>query len=69
MKKVLIKLIKWYQRLPGNFHFACKYYPSCSNYMIEALEEYGTFTGLWLGFKRLLRCNSFAKGGYDPLKK
>ncbi len=69
MKKILIKLIKWYQKLPGNFHFSCKFYPSCSEYMLEAIEEYGSLKGGWLGIKRILRCNPFSKGGYDPVKK
>ena len=68
MKNILIKLIKLYQRLPGLFHFSCKYYPSCSNYRIEALEKYGFFKGSFLGIKRILKCNPFSKGGYDPVK-
>ena len=69
MKNLLIKLIKLYQKIPGDFHFNCKYYPRCSDYAIEALEEYGVLKGTFLGLKRILRCNPFSKGGYDPLKK
>ena len=68
MKKRLIKLIKWYQKLPGLFHFNCKYYPTCSNYCIDAINKYGVFKGVFLGIKRILRCNPFSKGGYDPVK-
>lgn len=68
MKRFLIKLIKLYQRLPGKFHYSCKFYPTCSNYMIEAITKYGSLKGLYLGFKRILKCNPFSKGGYDPLK-
>ena len=72
MKKILIKLIKLYQRIPGDFHNACRFYPTCSNYAIEALEVHGTFKGCYLIIKRLLRCNPFnKKGGIDlvPPKK
>ena len=69
MKKSLINLIKLYQKVPGKFHYSCKFYPSCSNYMIESLETYGLLKGIFLGIKRILRCNPFSKGGYDPVKK
>ncbi len=68
MKNFLIKLILIYQKIPGSFHNHCKYYPTCSNYMLEALKKYGIFKGLFLGLKRILKCNPFSKGGYDPLK-
>lgn len=68
MKNLLIKLIKLYQRIPGKFHYSCKFYPTCSNYMIEAITKYGSVKGLYLGLKRILKCNPFSKGGYDPLK-
>lgn len=68
MKNMFIKLIRVYQKTPGLFHYNCKFYPSCSNYMIAALEKYGFFKGTFLGIKRILRCNPFSKGGYDPLK-
>ena len=68
MKKVIIKLIKIYQKTPGLFHFNCKFYPSCSNYTIEALEKYGLIKGSFLGIKRILKCNPFSKGGFDPLR-
>lgn len=68
MKNLLIKLIKLYQRIPGKFHYSCKFYPTCSNYMIEAITKYGSVKGLYLGLKRIIKCNPFNKGGYDPLK-
>ena len=46
----------------------CKYYPTCSTYAIMAIEEYGALKGSLLGVKRILKCNPFSKGGYDPLK-
>lgn len=72
MKKVLIKIVKLYQSIPGNFHNACRFYPSCSNYAIEALEIHGCIKGTYLTIKRILKCNPFnEKGGIDlvPPKK
>ena len=68
MKKMLIKLIRTYQKIPGNFHYNCKFIPTCSEYAIEAIERYGAVKGLIISLKRLIRCNPFSKGGYDPLK-
>lgn len=69
MKKILIALIHLYQKIPGNFHSACHFYPTCSNYAIEALEEYGAFKGSYLAIKRILRCHPNAPFGYDPVIK
>ncbi len=72
MKKLLIKLIKFYQTLPLHSHRACRFYPTCSNYAIEALTIHGTFKGSILTIKRILRCNPFNKNsGIDlvPPKK
>lgn len=67
MKKILIKLIKIYQSIPGDFHYRCKYEPTCSNYAIEAISKYGSIKGTILAIKRIMRCNPFSKGGYDPV--
>lgn len=69
MKKVFIKLIEFYQKAisPWLGH-NCKYYPTCSEYTKQAIEKYGAVKGTIKGFKRILRCNPFSKGGYDPLK-
>ena len=69
MKNVLIKLIKLYQKIPGNFHNSCKYIPSCSNYAIEAIEEYGSIKGSFMAIIRILKCNPFSKGGIDLVPK
>lgn len=45
----------------------CRYTPTCSNYMMEAIEVHGVFKGLLLGIKRILRCNPFGGYGYDPV--
>lgn len=69
MKKLSIYLIKAYQRIPVPWHSMCKFQPTCSNYAIEALEEYGFIKGWYLSMKRILRCNPFTKPGYDPVPK
>ena len=71
MKNILIKIIKNYQKIPFKSHDSCKYIPTCSNYMIEALEEHGLVKGLYLGIKRLLKCNPLTKNEYkyDPVPK
>ena len=48
--------------------YHCKYYPTCSEYTLQAIEKYGILKGSFLGIKRIFRCNPFSKGGYDPLK-
>ena len=65
MKKILIKLIEIYQKIPGNFHQNCKYIPTCSNYSKEAISRYGALKGSILTIKRLLKCNPVSKGGID----
>lgn len=69
MKYILIKLIKIYQRIPGPWHDSCRHIPTCSNYGIEAIEEYGAIKGSFLTFKRILRCNPWGTSGYDPVIK
>ena len=67
MKRIIIYLIKLYQRIPGPWHNYCKHQPTCSNYAIGVLNEFGLFKGLFLTIKRILKCNPFSKGGYDPV--
>lgn len=69
MKYLAIKLIRLYQKIPFRSHTMCKYVPTCSEYAIDALEEYGFLKGCYLAFKRICRCNPMAKGGYDPVPK
>ena len=71
MRKILIKLIEKYQKnispiLSGR-GINCKYYPTCSEYTKQAIKKYGCFIGIIKGFIRILKCNPFSKGGYDPL--
>ena len=68
MNLVLIALIKVYQyTLSPMLGQRCKYYPSCSNYAIEAIRVHGAFKGTGLAAWRLLRCNPFSAGGLDPV--
>jgi len=70
MTKIAIFLIKFYQRIISKYIFTnknCRFYPTCSEYSILAYEKYGFFKGSHLTIKRILRCNPFHKGGYDPL--
>ena len=68
MKKLLIALVRFYRRaISPLFPGCCRYIPTCSQYALEAVEKYGALKGGWLAFKRILRCNPFHKGGYDPV--
>ena len=68
MRTVLILLVRAYQvTLSPLFSGCCRFEPSCSNYMIEALQRHGVFKGLYLGIRRLLRCHPFGGSGYDPV--
>ena len=69
MKYILIGFIKIYQMIPLSSHSKCKFTPTCSNYSIEAIKKYGSIKGSLLTIKRIIRCNPFSKGGYDPLIK
>ncbi len=66
--RLLIFLIKLYQKTFRYFPGRCRYYPSCSEYMIEAIERKGSLKGVLLGLFRIIRCNPFLPGGYDPVK-
>ena len=72
MKKILISIINWYKKHISVWleskNITCKYYPTCSEYTKQAIEKYGCLKGSFLGLKRILKCNPFSKGGYDPLK-
>ena len=70
MKKVLIFLIKIYQNtLSPLLGKNCRYTPTCSQYTIEAILEHGSFKGIIMGVKRIIRCNPCFKGGFDPVPK
>ena len=70
MKKIFILLIRFYQKfISPLFPAKCRYYPTCSQYTLEAIQEYGAMKGTYLGIKRILRCHPFHEGGYDPVPK
>jgi putative membrane protein insertion efficiency factor len=69
MQTILIGLLKGYKLfvsplLPS----ACRYYPTCSEYMMEAVAKHGAVRGCWMGLKRLGRCHPFHEGGCDPVR-
>ncbi|WP_228840595.1 membrane protein insertion efficiency factor YidD [Parachlamydia sp. C2] len=67
-KKIFIFLIKIYQlTISPLLGLTCRFYPSCSHYMIEALQKHGIFKGAWLGLKRIARCHPWNPGGHDPV--
>ena len=68
MKKICIALIQFYKKAISPYlPDACRYTPTCSEYAMEAISKYGAAKGGWMAFKRILRCNPFHKGGYDPV--
>ena len=69
MQKIIIYLIRGYQIIPFIGHKMCRYTPTCSEYMIDAIEEYGTIKGIKLGLKRIKRCRPHGGFGYDPVPK
>jgi len=70
LKKLVLKAIGFYQKHLSSLKGVgcCIYEPTCSEYTRQAVEKYGVVKGLAKGFWRIMRCNPFAKGGYDPLK-
>ncbi|MGE5343082.1 MAG: membrane protein insertion efficiency factor YidD [Candidatus Omnitrophota bacterium] len=70
VKKIFLLLIKGYQLFLSPFLGRnCRFYPTCSAYMHEAIETHGCVKGIYLGIKRLFRCHPFHQGGYDPVPR
>ncbi len=68
MKKICIALIRFYQRFLSPLKLSCcRFTPTCSRYAIEAIARFGAFRGILLAGYRILRCNPFFPGGYDPV--
>ena len=69
MRKLIGGVLRLYKVAVSPFlPSACRYYPSCSEYMRQAVEKYGVARGLWMGVKRLSRCHPFHAGGLDPVR-
>ena len=69
MKAVLLWLIRFYRKnISPRKPPCCRFTPTCSEYALQAIEKYGALKGSWLAVKRIIRCNPFCKGGYDPLR-
>jgi hypothetical protein len=68
MKYLLIALVRFYQyAISPSLGRRCRYFPSCSEYAVEAVQKYGALRGGWLGAKRICRCHPWHPGGYDPV--
>lgn len=69
IKTLLLFLINLYRSYisPLKRHATCIYYPTCSKYAYDAIVKYGVIKGSYLSIKRIIRCNPFSKGGYDPV--
>lgn len=67
-KKFILVLIRFYKReISPMLPPSCRFTPTCSEYAMQAVEKYGAIKGGYLALRRILRCNPFHKGGYDPV--
>lgn len=68
MKRLFLRMIRFYQRrISANTPPRCRFYPTCSAYTYTAIERYGALRGALMGIWRILRCNPFSPGGFDPV--
>ena len=68
MQTIVIAVLKGYKAFASPLlPSACRFYPTCSEYMLEAVRLHGVVRGVWMGLKRLGRCHPFHQGGYDPV--
>jgi uncharacterized protein len=69
MRKAVVHTLRFYKRfLSPLLPSACRFHPTCSEYMLEAVEKYGVARGVRMGCGRLLRCHPFRQGGFDPVR-
>jgi len=69
LRVAVIAALRFYKRfLSPILPSACRFHPTCSEYMLEAVEKYGVRRGVWMGTLRLLRCHPFHQGGFDPVR-
>lgn len=67
-RRVLVGVLRFYQRaISPMLPPSCRYEPTCSEYMLQAVVKYGVLKGVWQGLKRVSRCHPFHEGGYDPV--
>lgn len=70
MKTLMMSLIRFYMKFISPLKKpCCRFVPTCSEYALEAIERFGVFRGGFMAFCRILRCNPFCKGGYDPVPR
>ena len=68
VKKLILKMIRFYQKYISPMSPpTCRFYPTCSQYAIEAVEEHGAIKGSYLATRRILKCHPFHEGGFDPV--
>jgi putative membrane protein insertion efficiency factor len=68
MERLFILAVRLYQKFISKLYPpVCRFYPSCSHYSIEAVKRHGILSGLFMTLKRIVRCNPFSAGGYDPI--
>lgn len=65
--KSIVIAVRLYQKISSFSPRVCRFYPTCSEYTIQALRKYGLVKGVFLGIKRILKCHPFHPGGYDPV--
>ena len=69
MRRAIVGLLRLYKLLVSPLlPSACRFHPTCSEYMLDAVARYGAAKGVWLGVKRLSRCHPFHEGGFDPVR-
>ncbi|MFM2124410.1 MAG: rane protein insertion efficiency factor YidD [Acidobacteriota bacterium] len=69
MTELALALLRFYKRwISPMLPSACRYHPTCSEYMMDAIARYGVLRGVWMGVRRIGRCHPFHEGGFDPVR-
>lgn len=67
--QLLLTILRMYKRwISPMLPSACRFYPTCSEYTMDAVQKHGALRGTWMGIRRLLRCHPFHEGGFDPVR-